>query len=267
MWQLQLRPDDRYGETTESCMSLDAEFIRSPAAKYLWEQLSPQERKTVKRLRLALRNGSEKRLSTWHLAGRLAAALTDRASHGQQFMNGLATLIGVSPSVLHRARKFVALYDSANAERLEGKLGWSRIGLLVGVANEGERNQLERDCIDQNWSVRRLQLEIRGRLGRQRQAGHGGRPSRRPQTLVEALSELDRLLSSIVHWYGGLESRRPNQQAVPSNKRRSRSAKRPGFEIGQFPPPLWKEIEETMRRIHALRLKLEGALAFQIVES
>jgi hypothetical protein len=240
--------------------SVPPEFVSSPAARKLWKRLSSQQRRTVQRLHSALRMGSQSRLSSWHELGQLAATLTANPSdnYGQQLVAGLAGLSGWSPSAVHRARKFAGTYTAPEVEGLEGKLTWSRIAHLAAIADEDQRRKLQRECIANQWSVRELQFAIRGRLGRQRRRGLGGRPSHRPNSLLEALADLERLLSAVCHWHRGLEHA-PAAEAGRTTKRRSRHAGKVPFDIGQFPPDLRSRLTGTIRSVEDLLIRVESA--------
>jgi hypothetical protein len=159
---------------------------------------------------------------------------------------------------------FAGLYSATEVAELEGQLSWLHIVELLGIKDERQRQKFQRECVAKQWSSGELKREIRARVGRQRRWGQGGRPSHRPRNLPEALADLDRLLSGVVRWYGGLETARASELAERSARRRSRKVT---FDVSQFPQRLREEIEDTIRRVEQLRHQVQGALNVQIGES
>jgi len=160
--------------------------------------------------------------------------MSDRsATYRRQLSSSLAELVGRTPSVIYQARKFQRFYSTEQVAQLEGKLSWGRIVPLVSIDDDKPRRRIQEKCIDQDWSVLQLTREIRTRLGRQRHWAHGGQVSRPPRNVLEAMSELDRLLSAVVRWYRSL------QRAASSGA--TAGSKRP-FDLAQFPPVLRRRI-------------------------
>jgi hypothetical protein len=86
--------------------------------------------------------------------------------------------------------------------------------------------------------------------------GLGGLPSRRPQSLPEALADLNRLLSSVVHWYHGFARAAASESAAPPARRRTRKVT---FDIDQFPPELRTRLPATIRGLEELLIHVGGA--------
>jgi len=239
----------------------------SKPARDLADALSPQQKKTVRRLQEELHASSPAALSVWHELGRLAHVLASdgMASLGRNRVLALAELIGCSPAYVYQARKFARLYSTSDVAELEGKLSWSQLCRLVCIADEQQRRSLERACAAEKWTVRRLEREVRGRFGRQRRWGHGGRRSHRPQNLIEALGDLDRHLTGIVRWYRSLEHQVP--EATPESTRRgSRSASRKAFDIEGIPPVLRRRIADAIDELEELRQAVQGAMEMVVGE-
>jgi len=240
----------------------------SKPARDLADAISPQQKKTVRRLQEQLHASSPAALSVWHELGCLAHVLASdgMASLGRNRVLALAELLGCSPAYVYQARKFARLYSTSDVAEREGKISWSKLSRLVQITDETQRRRLEKECIAKQWTVKQLEREIRGRFGRQRHWGHGGRRSHRPQNLIEALGDLDRHLTGIVRWYQSLENQGP--EATPESTRRgSRSASRKTFDIEGIPPVLRRRIGETVRDLEGLRHAVQGALEARVGET
>ena len=183
--------------------------------------------------------GTPVTLSNWHRLGRIAQGLSLNRSetYGQKTLEALAELVGCSSQVVGKARKFARLYPAAaQAASLEATVTWEQLQRIVAIGDAGIRRNLLNGCSSKNWSVRQLEREIRRRAGRQRPFGRGGRPSRRPQSLQEALTDFDRLATGIVHWYRALE---PEE---PADSERSSGL----FDLDQIPPQLRRRITDAV---------------------
>jgi hypothetical protein len=171
-------------------------------------------------------------------------------------VDALADMVQCRPNSVYRAGKLARCYSTSEVVKLEEKLTWSRIAPLVAIDDQDRREELQRECIAKGWNVRELRYAIRGRVGRLRSRGRGGRPSRRPQSLPEALADLDRLLNAIVHWYRGFEHAAASESADPPRRRRSRKVT---FDIDQFPPDLRTRLPAIIRGLEDLLIHVEGA--------
>ena len=215
-------------------------------------------------------SGSQVVLADWHVLGELAHSLSAKgqAGYGKRTIDFLGELLGRTPSVVLKARKFARLYSASKAAKLEGKLSWSAIGRLMWIDDESVRTALEAECQTKKLSLRALEREIRSRVGRQRDWGHGGRSSRRPESLSEVLIDLDQLLTRVLHWYHGLESATSSEVATHSqNRPSSRTSTVESFGIDQLPPPLRRRIADTMGDLERLREAVQGAVDARVGET
>jgi hypothetical protein len=237
----------------------------SRKSKKLWTTLSSGQKKTVQKLRTALSSGVQIKLTDWHLLGVLAQSLSTggQAAYGQQTLDGLGELVGCAPSVIAKARKFARLYSASNAVKLEGKLSWSVIERLLWIDDESIRSSLEADCLSKKMSLRKLEREIRSRVGRRRRFGHGGRSTHRPESLREALADFDRLVTSIVRWYRALETEVP----ADSERTASRAASRKTFDLDQIPPLLRHRISDAIHSLEEVRQAVQGAMEAGVGEA
>jgi len=165
-------------------------FATSTASRQLWASLSSGQQRTIHRLREALHGGSQVELETWHQLGVLAQALSanHKENYGKGTLEGLSELAGRTSQVIGKARKFARLYTRAEATMLEGEVTWEQMLRLVAIPDARIRSRLLKDCRSKRWSIRKLQLEIHNRGGRQRDPGSGGRPSHRPRRTARSLT-------------------------------------------------------------------------------
>jgi hypothetical protein len=230
-------------------------FAASPASRQLWATLSPAQRSVVQSLR-ALGAGAP--VSKWHRLGRIAQGLSLSRSetYGQKTLDALAELADCSSQVVGKARKFARFYTASEAANLEGKATWEQIQRIVAIGNGRIRRNLLNDCRSKNWSVRQLEHEIRSQVGRQRPFGRGGRPSRRPESLQEALADIDRLMTAIIRWYRALEP----EVAADFERSSRRSASRRLFDLDQLPRQLRRRITGAIERLERVREAVQGAM-------
>ena len=135
-------------------------FAASRKSRKLWTNLSPGQQKTVQKLRGALSSGSQVGLADWHVLGELAHSLSAKgqAGYGERTIDSLGELLGCTPSVVLKARKFARLYSASKAAKLEGKLSWSAIGRLMWIDDESVRTALEAECQTKKLSLRGLSV-------------------------------------------------------------------------------------------------------------
>ncbi len=233
-------------------------FAASSASRQLWATLSPAQQSAVRRLRGALRAGSPVTLSKWHRLGGIALTLTSdhKASYGHNTLEALADLVDSNSQVIGKARKFARFYTAPEATDLEGKITWEQMQRIVAIDDVRIRRKLLNGCGSKNWSVRQLEREIRGQVGRQREWGRGGRPSRRPESLQEALTHFDQLATGIVRWYRSLEP----DVAVDAETTTRRSANRRPFDLAQIPPALRRRIGDAIKGLESAREAIAGTM-------
>jgi hypothetical protein len=172
-------------------------------------------------------------------------------------------LADCSSQVVGKARKFARFYSAPQAAKLQGQASWEQMQRLVAINDATVRRRLLNGCRSKNWSLRQLEDEIRGQVGRQRPFGRGGRPSRRPESLQEALADIDRLMTAIVRWYRALEP-----EAVADSERASgRSASRRLFNLDQFPPQLRSRITDAIERLERVRTAVQDAMQAGVGET
>ncbi len=209
--------------------------------------LTSEQCRTAARLKRDLHQESPARLSVWYAVGQFADETLPSFLEGRggNFAEALAKALGCSRSELYAARKFARVYTARQAKALESKLSWSRILRLIAIDNPKQRKRLETACIRGNWTVSQLDRQIRIRLGRQRSLGQGGRPSRRPLDVKDALADLDRRLGTLLSWYrklGGSEG----AAEEPTSKGRV-------FGEKQLPPAIRRKLKSAMESLDELR--------------
>jgi hypothetical protein len=240
-------------------------FAVSNESRQLWATLSPAQQSAVRRLREALSAGAPVTLPKWHRLGRIARdlSLNRRETYGQRTLDALAELVGCSSQVVGKARKFARLYPASQAANLGATATWEQLQRIVAIGDVGIRRNLLNGCRSKNWSVRQLAREIRLREGRQRPFGRGGRPSRRPENLQEALTDFDQLATGIVRWYRALEP----EVAADSERSSRRSASRQPFDLDQIPPALRRRIGDAIGGLERVREAVQGEMEARVGET
>jgi hypothetical protein len=127
---------------------------------------------------------------------------------------------------------------------------------IVAIGDVRIRRNLLNGCRSKNWSVRRLEHEIRSQVGRQRPFGRGGRPSRRPESLQDALADIDRLMTGIIRWYRDQEP----EVAADSERSARRSASGRHFDLDQIPPQLRGRITDAVERLERVRETVQDVM-------
>ncbi len=236
----------------------------SRKSKRLWATLSAGQKKTVQKLRTAMSSRLQIGLTDWRRLGELVQSLSanGQATYGQQTLDGLAELVGCAPSIVGKARKFARYYSASEAANLQGEVSWSVIQRLIAIDDELVRKTLLKDCVSHEWTLRELEREIRSRVGRQRDWGHGGRSTRRPENLQEALADFDRMVTGLVRWYRSMEP----EMAADSERLRPQSASRKTFDLDQIPPLLRHRIGDAIERLQKVRESVQGAMEARVEE-
>jgi hypothetical protein len=224
--------------------------------------LSPRTQKTILSLRQKLGADSQPTLAVWRRLGVLAERLRLEPSHtyGKQHVQALAELVGRPPNIIYPARRFAELYSVAETADLEGQLSWFHLIDLLALKNEKQRRMFQRECLAKAWTSRQLKREIRVRLGRQRRRDQGGRPPRRPTTELEAMSQLDEMLTTLLRWYDNLQPASPAGAQSNSQKSAKRAA-RSVFDVEHMSAELRKELADNMERLRRLQGFVAGTAA------
>jgi hypothetical protein len=229
------------------------EFISSEPARALWLALPPRKQKAIQSLRQKLDADSRPTLAEWRRLGVFVEALWLEPSqtYGKQRIQALAELIGRPPDSIYRARKFAQLYTAAEARDLEGRLSWVHLIDLLALQHERYRREFQRECLAKGWTSRQLKREIRVRLGRQRSRGQGGRPPRRPTTELEALNQLDEMLTTLLRWFDNLQPASPG--TLSSSQKSAKRTAQSAFDLGLTSPELREELTKNMERLRGFQ--------------
>jgi hypothetical protein len=106
----------------------------------------------------------------------------------------LAVALGVSPSLLQKATRFVELYPSQQDVKRLGKLGldWTRLYLTFAV-EDASRSEFQERAVREGWTPQEVRFRIQQAQGSRQRAG--GRPRRLPTSYGPevALREMARL--------------------------------------------------------------------------
>jgi hypothetical protein len=137
-------------------------------------------------------------LGWYHAVGKLVRELHDAipaARRGTGWAAALAGALGVSPSLLQKATRFVQLYPSPQDVKRLGKLGldWTRLYLTFAVQGRKTRQAFQRRAVREGWTPLEVRFRIQQAQGSRQRAG--GRPRRLPSGYGPevALREMARL--------------------------------------------------------------------------
>lgn len=113
-----------------------------------------------------------------------------------------------SPTKLRKARQFAHRAEGHSRERLDALcrllrehrpiFGIAHVGLLVTVVPWPEREAIQKECIEGNWSTYELQAEIKKRYGARRQ---GGRRRQVPAEPGHVLFQIAEMADTWLRWY------------------------------------------------------------------
>lgn len=171
-------------------------------------------------------------LSHLHELGRQSLGdYPDSLPHGAT--GNLASEAGVTPEVLRHSRRFsspaLGGYSARDLERLFGRcrryrcaVKRSNILKLLTIEDPAMRSELELAMIRDRWSRRRLQDEMRLRLGTRKK--HAGRKPRGVENLREAALQASRAASQTIRVFDQLApiDKPPHSAPVRLPKRLSR---------------------------------------------
>jgi hypothetical protein len=165
-----------------------------------------------------------KALRHFHARGKRALEEREQREHRDEGVHGTLATLGAKTrpkkNRLMEARRFAALYNDQQLDELcllgrtTGRLlTRSHVVQLIRVADRRQRKMLAKECAEESWSVRRLEMEIRRLSGRRT---YGGRSHEPPQSVDDALRVTERLAGGWIRWVSVLEpvssgtSRKPN---------------------------------------------------------
>jgi hypothetical protein len=168
------------------------------------------------------------RMRRWHRLGSrsLERRPADTSSHAGAVEEDAARL-KVSVAKLRKLRQFadpVNGYDEVRLERLIALCrakrhvpGITALLRLVSVPAGVHRDRLQRRLVAGHWGVRRLEVEIAGRLGRRRQ---GGRRPRVADDVAGVLVQIDALVVRWLRWQHELSVRPAYKELRPRLRER-----------------------------------------------
>lgn len=147
-------------------------------------------------------------IRAYHDQGRQSLReLPQRGKHGARAIDEQAERLGWNPTRLRKARQFAHREEGYSRDRLNELcrllrehrpvFGISHVGLLVTVPWP-EREAIQRECLEGNWSTYELQAEIKRRYGTRRQGGRRRRVSSDPD---HALVQLDEMADTWQRWF------------------------------------------------------------------
>jgi hypothetical protein len=207
-------------------------------------------------------------LDWYHAVGRLVRELHDvipAARRGTGWAAALAGALGVSPSLLQKATRFVELYPTAKDFKPLKELGldWTRLYLTFAV-EDARRSEFQERAVREGWTPKEVRFRIQQAQGSRQRAG--GKPRQLPAGYGPevALREMARLSQ---HWqqfheqvWEGEEAIARQLKQLPKAKfteallRASQEAEAALAYLGEH----WAGVKAT---VTGLRGKVEGAVA------
>ncbi|MFO0881820.1 MAG: hypothetical protein U0840_31425 [Gemmataceae bacterium] len=139
-------------------------------------------------------------IRAYHDQGRQSLRdLPQRGEYGGGAIDGQAERLGWNPTRLRKARQFAHPEEGYSRDRLNELcrllrehrpvFGVTHVALLVSVP-WSQREELQRECVEGNWSTQELQTEIKRRFGSRRQGGRRRRVSSDPSHALVQLEEM-----------------------------------------------------------------------------
>lgn len=176
-------------------------------------RLSLEGEKTVQSLQALLRPQQGHDLRWHHRLGKEVARFRGtqpRFQYGQGQIASLARKLGCSATLLTKSLAFAEQWPAeADVDRLT-QLGvqWSHLVASLTISDRQQRLELLQEAAKNNWTVARMRLEVRQRLGgpqhpstgRPPRPPHGGAPEVELEDLISKSNQWDRFLVST--WLG-----------------------------------------------------------------
>jgi hypothetical protein len=147
-------------------------------------------------------------IKAYHEQGRRSLReLPRRGEHGARAIDEQADKLGWNPTRLRKARQFAHNSEGYSRDRLaelcnlirdhRPVFGVSHVGLLVTVPWP-QRERIQKECVEGNWSTAELQAEIKRQYGARRQGGRRRRVSAKPEHI---LIQLDQMADTWRRWH------------------------------------------------------------------
>lgn len=196
-----------------------------------------------------------KAIREYHAQGRRSLKeLPGRGEYGDKTLADQAKILGWNNTKLRKARQFARKkvgYSGNHLKKLyillrenRPNFGISYVGLLVTVPLI-LRDELQKECIVNNWSTAELKAEIKKRFGSRRQGGRRRHVSSNPES---ALVQLEEMAHTWQRWYGVVTE-------VEEGGRKKKSI------LETFPGQVQEQLKATVRAIARLRDTVSAELA------
>jgi hypothetical protein len=198
---------------------------------------------------------SIREIREYHRQGRASLReLPERGRYGQRALDEQAERLGWNVTRLRKARQFADPAAGYSREQLNELFrllrahrpvfGTAHAGVLVTASWAEGRAELQRLCLEGNWSKAELEAHVKARLGPRR---FGGRRRRVAEDPIQALVQLDEFADSWQRWYAIAVER-------PQDNGRGKSV------LDRLPEPVRIETRKVQRAVRRLREAVAGAL-------
>lgn len=190
-------------------------------------------------------------IRAYHEQGRQSLRdLRQRGGYGVRAIDEQAERLGWTPTKMRKARQFAHRQQGYTRERLNELcrllrehrpvFGVSHVGLLVTV-DWPAREQLQRECIEGNWSKSELQAEVTRCYGLRRQ---GGRKKRVPSDPAQTLAQLDQEAKKWERWYAVASELNDEKETI----------------LNALPETVRERVQEVKRAVTRLRTAIADEL-------
>jgi predicted nuclease of restriction endonuclease-like (RecB) superfamily len=109
----------------------------------------------------------------------------DRADYGKNLVDSISSDLGINKRELYRIIRFFRLYQIVAT--VSPQLSWSHYKELVDIENNEERTFYQSKAIEENWSVRELQLKRKKDLFNNSLSKEVKLPSKKRKTVSDTL--------------------------------------------------------------------------------
>jgi hypothetical protein len=135
-------------------------------------------------------------------------------TYGRSLATKLAEKHSMAASDVFAARQFAERYTEKDVEELIAMcqsagfpLGKTHIAKLITARNRRERKRLQRKCIQEGWTAKTLQANLKGKYGKRSPGGAKFRP---PKSVEDAKGKIADLCRKLLDFHEAMKSADPD---------------------------------------------------------
>jgi len=163
-------------------------------------------------------------------------------TYGKGVTAKLAERHSISESDVFAARQFADRYSEEELDELIDTcqsagfpLGKSHVAKLITVKDKRERKRLQRECIQESWTAKTLQANLRGMYGKRSPGGGKVRP---PKSVDDAERKIAHLCKKLLDLHEAMKSADPDSDEECG--------------VSDLPEELRKQLARTMTQVNKL---------------